>query len=167
MDLQRRRHKDMVGKCLDRNLVGEHRPGHGDPHCGVGFGHASERKPRGIRHIDAFGQLQQTPERRIERGIGGKAAAVERRHRMLAGALAFVVSRKIDVRKPVLQPVLAGRNARQKPQERRQLMLRGQFLKAFRSGLEQCRRIGKPCEWRLGNLADRHRIVPGRPNFTH
>jgi hypothetical protein len=41
---------------------------------------------------------------------------------MLAGALAIVVSGEIGVRKPILQLVLAGRNARQKPKERSEFM---------------------------------------------
>ena len=75
-----------------------------DPRRGVRCGHARQRGPRGIRHVDGFGQLKQPPERRIECGIGGEAAAVERRHRMLAGALAF--ARRPEDRRPEAHPAI-------------------------------------------------------------
>ena len=134
MHLQRGRDIDVIGQRFDRNGVRQHRTHHAVARGGIGAAGA-RRAPRGrCRGMSMVAANAKQPiERRIERGVGREAVAVERRHGVLARSRARVIGGQIGLRQVLLDAMLAFADGGEEQQIRPELMAFGQRAKAQRA----------------------------------
>ena len=136
MHLQRGCDINVIGQRFDRNGIREHSAHHAVAGSGIGAAGALDRGAGMVRHVDSGGQGQEPIQRRIERGVGGEAAAVERRHGVLARPRASSVGRQIGLGQVLLDAMLAFAQGGEEKQIRPELMAFGQCAKAQRAGGE-------------------------------
>ncbi len=130
MHLQRGCDINVIGQRFDRNGIRQHRAHHVVARGGIGAAGALDRLAGIVRHVDGGGQRQEPIQRRIERGVGGEASAVERRHGVLARPCARVIGRQIGLRQVLLDAMLAFADGGEEKQIRPELMAFGQRAKA-------------------------------------